>query len=163
MYIDDDYLTTQRHIINAKHSFENWASQGKIQYKYIVSNEQLIDNMLSGGGSDLGYPLRKEVKRDRFVLNSEAMRKAIQDATEIALSQMEKEIIDWLQKDLTVIVEQTATNALNNVVFDGMNFSSSGSKKQPQHWTSKLASRFGKVLGNAIWDAFEETVGGNKY
>ena len=50
--------------------------------------------MLSGGGSDLSYPLRKEVKRDRFVLNSEAMREAIQNATEIALNQMEKEIID---------------------------------------------------------------------
>ena len=48
--------------------------------------------MLSGGGSDLSYPLRKEVKRDRFVLNSEAMEKAMEKAIEIELNRFEKSI-----------------------------------------------------------------------
>ena len=129
MYIDDDYLTMQRHILNMKRSFVS-SSDGKIQYQVIRDNEEFINSLLNGNGD--GYPLRKQVKRDRYVLNSEAMRTAMQKATEIALNQLEKEIVAYLNKDVSSIVEQIATNSLNSIVFDGTGFVSSGNHKQSQ-------------------------------
>ncbi len=45
------------------------------------------------GGEDLPYALRKEVKRQRYVWNSEAMRKKLEKAITEALNQMQGEII----------------------------------------------------------------------
>lgn len=158
MYIDDDYLTMKRHIMNLQKQVQyTTGSGGRIQYQIISDNEALINSLLSGNND--GYPLRKEVKRDRYVLNSEAMRKAMQEATTKALDELEKEIANYIQSDVGNMVEQVATSTLNGIVFDGLGFSSSGKQENAlQDWAYKLGARFGKVLGDAIWDAFEETL-----
>ena len=158
MYIDDDYLTMKRHILSIRRSFTS-SPDGKIQYQIIHDNEELVNSLLDG--NDDGYPLKKQVRRDRFVLNSDAMRTAMQKATEKALNQFEKEIVDYIQRDVSTLVEQTATDALNSIVFDGMSFSPSKQQKQPQSFAYRLGAMFGKALGNAIWDAFEETIKSN--
>ena len=80
--------------MNMKNSMSSTttSADGKITYTIIRNNEDLLDYVLSGG-EDLPYVLRKEVKRQRYVWNSEAMRKCLQKATTEALNQMEKEII----------------------------------------------------------------------
>ncbi len=158
MYIDDNYLTMKRHIMNLKRSITTTSTDGKIHYQIIADNEAFINSLLSG--NEDGYPLRKEVKRDRYVLNSEAMRKAMQEATTKALEQLEKEIVNYIQRDVSMLVEKTATDTLNSIVFDGTSFVSTGHNTQAQDWAYKLGAQFGKVLGNAIWDIFEDTING---
>ena len=157
MYIDDNYLNMKRHILNLQKQVQYTSdSGGRIQYQIISDNEALINSLLNGNND--GYPLRKEVKRDRYVLNSEAMRKAMIDATTKALNDLEKEIVAYLNKDVSNIVEQITTNTLDDIVFDGLNFTSTRQHNQTQDWAYKLGAEFGKALGNAIWDAFEDTL-----
>ena len=48
--------------------------------------QSLVENM-----ADLNYPLRKEVKRDRYVLNKEGLEQAINKAVKETMEQMSKE------------------------------------------------------------------------
>lgn len=130
MYIKNDYVTKQRHIAGLRRQLYTTGSGGKIVYQIIHDNEAFINSLLSG--NEDGYPLRKEVKRDRYVLNSDAMRKTMQEATKKALDQFERQIVDYVQRDVFTIVEQTTTDALNSIMLDGTSFSPSG-KQKPSH------------------------------
>ena len=55
--------------------------------------QSLVENM-----ADLNYPLRKEVKRDRYVLNKEGLEQAINKAVKETMEQMSKEIDEWRKK-----------------------------------------------------------------
>ena len=156
MYINDNYISMKRHIDNLQKQLDTTTWGGRIEYQIIHDNEAFVNSLLSYNAD--GYPLRKEVKRDRYVLNSEAMRKAMQEATTKALEQLEKEIVNYIQRDVSIMVEQVATNTLNSLVFDGLGFTTSGHTNTIEDKAYKLGAMFGKALGDAIWDAFEETM-----
>ena len=136
------------------------SADGKIQYTIIRTNEDLLDYLLAGG-EDLPYALRKESKRQRYVWNSEAMRRNLQKATTEALNQMEKEIIAWINRDVSEYIAQTTTDVLNTISFDGTQFVAKP-RKEPKHWAERLGEQFGRALGNAIWDIFDDTMNGRR-
>ena len=65
---------------------------GNIKYEYIVSREELIDSYIHRL-DDLGYPLRVEPKRDRYVLNKSSLEKVLSEASTKALNEIQADII----------------------------------------------------------------------
>ena len=92
MLINDNYLNFKRHEANMHNQLKTTSSDGRISYTIIRTNEELMDYMIAGG-EDLPYALRKEVKRQRYVWNSEAMKKNLDEAITEALNQMQGEIV----------------------------------------------------------------------
>ena len=68
------------------------SGNGSIKYEYIVSREELIDSYIHRL-DDLGYPLRVEPKRDRYVLNKSSLEKALSEASTKALNEIQADII----------------------------------------------------------------------
>ena len=81
-----------------KHHLRNLKKQigqsgnGIIKYEYIVSREELIDSYIHRM-DDLGYPLRVEPKRDRYVVNKQALEKALIEASTQALNEIQADIV----------------------------------------------------------------------
>lgn len=74
----------------------------KNYYKYILSDNDLVNSYFYSM-ADLHYPLRKEVKRDRYIVNRKALEGAIQKAVDKALKEIEEgvgQLIDFLSADL---------------------------------------------------------------
>ena len=92
MFVSDNYMNFKRHEANMRNQLRTTSSDGRISYTIIRTNEELMDYALAGG-EDLPYALRKEVKRQRYVWNSEAVRKNLDKAISEALNQMQGEII----------------------------------------------------------------------
>ena len=110
--IDRD-VAMQRHVRNLKRSV-GLAGNGSARYEYIKSTEQLMDTYLSKM-DDLGYPLKTEPKRDRYVMNTQVMEKAMEQAVEQALKEIEDEVIEFLEKEVMVILENETLDLLNTI------------------------------------------------
>lgn len=89
------------------------------------------------------------------------MRKCLQKATTEALNQMEKEIIAWVDRDVSAYIAQTTTDLLNTITFEGGSFVAKP-HKEPKHWAERLGEQFGRALGNAIFDIFDDTMNGRR-
>lgn len=109
----DREAIAERHLMNLKKS-AGLLGNGSIKYEYILTQEQLINSYLSRM-SDLGYALKVEPKRDRYVLNKEVMRKAIEEASTKALEQFAQQIYVFLDNDVNKLIERNAYNILNDV------------------------------------------------
>ena len=121
---NDEYTAvSQRHQRNLKRSINQFGN-GSIRYEYILTREQLINAYLTRM-DDLGYALKVEPKRDRFVINKEVMRKAIEQATTQALKEFSQQIYVFLNNDVNDLIERNAYSILNNV------FSLGSTSKKP--------------------------------
>ena len=73
-----------------------------ISYKDIKTwreyKESLMHNM-----DDLGYPLRKEVKRNRYVLNARGFDEAVEKAVEQAVKKEVESITKWIDTEVCVL------------------------------------------------------------
>lgn len=96
----------QRHIHNLKKS-AGLHGNGSIKYEYIYTAEELEDAMLKRM-DDLGYPLRVEPKRDRFVMNKSALKDAIIKASEKALNEFQHQIFVFVKNDVGDMLEREA-------------------------------------------------------
>ena len=103
----------ERHIHNLKKS-AGLSGNGTIKYEYILSKDQLYDAYLKRM-DDLGYPLKVEPKRDRYVMNSKVLKKAFEDATTKALKQLEDEIYNFVDKEVMNVIDHETYNLLNNL------------------------------------------------
>lgn len=102
----------QRHIHNMKKS-AGLSGNGAVRYEYILDEKQLVDTYLKRM-DDLGYPLRVEPKRDRFVMNSKALQKTFEDAIAKTFQQFEKELYDFVYNDVMEVIEQETYILLNS-------------------------------------------------
>lgn len=103
----------QEHIHKLKKS-AGLAGNGSIKYEYILSKDELLDSYLNRL-DDLGYPLRVEPKRDRYVMNSAALKKAFEDAATKTIQQLELEIIDFVDKGVMELINIETKNLLSNL------------------------------------------------
>lgn len=106
---------------------------------------------------DLPYPLRREVKRDRIVINSKALREAINYATEKALKDYEHSLFVFLQNEVNPLIERSAYSLLTSILTLG-----STNSNITQDPSFKLGATFGVALGNAISDIAEDIIFGGK-
>ena len=105
------------------------------KYTFIADTTDLYNGFISSH-RDLSYPLRKEVKRDRYIMNSQGLQKDI-----------EKVVDEELQKAAIPLIDIVSTDIANEAY----------SKLEDIHngatHTSKinsLGSMLGKLLGKSI-------------
>lgn len=105
------------------------------KYTFITDTTDLYNSFVSSH-RDLSYPLRKEIKRDRYILNSQGLQKDI-----------EKVVDEALQKAATPLIEIVSTDIANEAyskLYDIHNGIKHTSK------INSLGSMLGKVLGKSI-------------
>lgn len=105
------------------------------RYTFIADTTDLYNSFVSSH-RDLSYPLRKEVKRDRYILNSQGLQKDIEKVIDEALEKAATPLIDLVSTEI-------ATEAYNKLydIHNGIKHTSK---------INSLGSMLGKVLGKSI-------------
>ena len=111
-----------------------------------------------GKMDDLGYPLRVEPKRDRIILNKASFKKAVQEITIREILKAEKEIIKFINEDVSRVIEGQAIDIFNQVMSlgDTSYHPKANVKDDKSHWAYKLGSVIGEAIVNGIDDIFVE-------
>lgn len=105
------------------------------KYTFIADTNDLYNSFVSSH-RDLSYPLRKEVKRDRYILNGQGLQK-----------DMEKVVDEALEKAATPLIDLVSTDIANEAyskLYDIHN----GVQHKSQ--TNKLGAMLGRVLGKSL-------------
>ena len=152
----DNESLMNHHIRNLKNAVGQRTNYTK--YDFIVSQNELVDSYLHRM-DDLGYPLRVEPKRDRYVVNRKALQDALEHATVEALKQMDKEITTWINTDVRNLMGDAMQDVLNSIRVENNNFvvHHSSSTNRSTSWGLKLAERLGNALGTAIANIIDDT------
>ena len=155
-----DYM--RRHTYNLKKS-AGLIGNGMVKYEHILTKDQLFDAYLKKM-NDLSYPLRVEPKRDRYVMNSVALKKAFEDATTQALKQIEDELhtirgmFSFVEKEVLKMVEEEVSALLNTITFTNGQCQMKTRPIKKVNWASRLGSLLGKELIKTTAKIFEDTV-----
>lgn len=129
---EPDNPLMKRHLNNLKRS-------AGIEYKAVITPEDLTRAWMESR-KDLPYALRKEVKRDRFVLNTEGMQKDLEKALQKALTTAAKDL-----DKLADAVIQDITSSLNSLTVINNQFVP---KKAPGKFN--MAAEIGRILGTVL-------------
>ena len=118
-------------------TIERYKIQKRIndKYTFIAETTDLYNSFVSSH-RDLSYPLRKEVKRDRYILNSQGLKKDIEKVVDEALQKATTSLIDLVSTDIA--------NEAYSKLYDIHNGIKHTSK------INSLGSMLGKVLGKSI-------------
>lgn len=116
---------------------ENYRTQKGIsdRYTFIADTTDLYNNFISSH-RELSYPLRKEVKRDRYILNSQGLKKDIEKVVDEALQKAATPLIDLVSTEIA----NEAYSKLYNI-HNGIQYTSK---------INSLGSMLGKALGKAL-------------
>lgn len=74
------------------------------RYSYILSQDELL-NAYFQQRQDLQYALRKEIKRDRFILNSRGLEKELNRILEEAITEAANQMLIWLSEDANNVLQ----------------------------------------------------------
>jgi hypothetical protein len=107
------------------------------KYTFITNTSDLYNSFISSH-RDLSYPLRKEVKRDRYILNEQGLQKDI-----------EKVIDESLEKAVEPLIDLVSTDIVNEA-YSKLSDIHNGITHKSQ--TNKLGAMLGKVLGKSLVD-----------
>ena len=110
----------RRHIHNLKKS-AGLPGNGSVRYEYILTNNQLMDSYLKRM-NDLEYPLRVEPKRDRYVMNKQALEKAFNQAYTQALTEFEEDVTKFVEEQVMSMIQQETMDLLNTVTVQNGKF-----------------------------------------
>jgi len=105
------------------------------KYTFIADTSDLYNSFVSSH-RDLSYPLRKEVKRDRYILNGQGLQKDIEKVVDEALEKAATPLIDLVSTDIA--------NEAYSKLYDIHN----GVQHKSQ--TNKLGTMLGRVLGKSL-------------
>ena len=116
--------------------------------------ESLMQNM-----DDLGYPLRKEVKRNRYVLNARGFEEAVEKAVEQAVKQETEAITKWIDTEVLAMAEDNVQDILNNINVVNNNFvvKHTTPKKHTSN-TSQFAERLIRAVAQSLGKILEDTI-----
>lgn len=145
------------HLKNMKVSTRR--SDESIEYHSIMTYEDYKASLIEGM-SDLGYPLRKEVKRDRFVLNSEGMRQTMEIATRRALEWHEEEIYAFLRNEVKQEIVRSTSEVLNSISWNGSSFNVSAKPTAFEKHLMSMATKLGKGISDDIMYIFNDMMNG---
>ncbi len=99
---------------------------------------------------DLGYPLRKEVKRNRYVLNARGFDEAVERAVEQAVKQ-ETEVLEMVEDNVQELLDNI------NVVNNNFVVKHTTPKKHTSN-TSKFAERLIRAIAESVGKILEDTI-----
>ena len=140
--------TMKRHIGNINKSA---GTTSGTRYEFILSQDDLLRAYFESH-KDLAYNLRKEVKRDRFVLNSAAMQQEINKICGKAIQGASKELAELVAADARTEIEKQICAAFGS--------SNPAAKRSNKNSTSALsnaivgglASGLGSILNDMFYD-----------
>ena len=119
------------------------------RYEYMLSGDDIM-NAWAQAHADLGYPLKKESARQRYLIyNKQGLEKQINEIITELIINSEKILIEMLKEDATQIMQELADsiNVVNNQVVI----------KKPSNQNS-FGSKVGKYLGKAIAQATKKII-----
>lgn len=122
------------------------------RYSYITTSDELTNAFLQAK-SDLGYPLRKEVKRDRFVLNAESLEKALEEAINKTFNEVEKGLTELANDTINDIV-----SSLNGLTVTNDHFVAKPPKRS---FAADLGKMLGKTIAKSTVKIFDDMINGN--
>ena len=138
----------KRHIGNIKRAAGEQNTRGR--YEYILSQDDLMRAYFESK-KDLAYNLRKEVKRDRFILNSAAMQEEINKICGNAIQKAGKELAELVAVDArTEIEKQIAAAFGGSTAAKGSNKSSTSALSNAI--VGGLTSGLGSILNDMFYD-----------
>lgn len=105
------------------------------KYTFITDTNDLYNNFISAH-RDLSYPLRKEVKRDRYILNSQGLQKDIEKVVDESLQKAVEPLIDLVSTDIANEAYSKLIDIHNGV--------------QHKSQINQLGAMLGKMLGKSI-------------
>lgn len=128
------------------------------KYEYLRSFQEYRESLMRNM-DDLGYPLRKEVKRNRYVLNSRGLEEAINKAVEQAVKKEVESITKWIDTEVMTMMEENLQDVLDNVNVINNNFvvKHSTPKKHTSN-TMKFAEELAKAIVKSVGDILEDTI-----
>lgn len=111
--------------------------KGITKYSFITSSDELYQSFMQSR-LDLNYALRKEVKRDRYISNSQGLQKEIESYIDKILTQYEQQFVNAVASDIAA----TAESMMDNAVYNGTSSSNQG--------LLKASAAIGKIIGTTI-------------
>lgn len=137
-------MNTNNYINNHLGNLSRLAGHPVTRYEYMLSRDDLT-NAWAKAHADLGYPLKKESARDRFLIyNSKGLEKQINEIITELIINSEKILIEMIWEDGIQVMQELADciNVVNN----------KATVKKPSS-KSSFGSKVGKHLGKAIAQA----------
>lgn len=122
------------------------------KYNYITSTDELTQAFIEAK-RDLNYPLRKEVKRDRYVLNSEALEKALEEAINKTFNEVENGMTELANDTINDVI-----CALNGITVTNNQFVAKPSKRS---FAADLGKMLGKAIAKSTIKVFDDIINGN--
>lgn len=101
----------QRHIGNIQRAAGNKSGGSEYRYEYILSQDDLMKSYFESH-KDLAYALRKEVKRDRYIMNADGLKKDIDRICKEAINAASKELAAMIAHD----IQKEVTMQLNGAI-----------------------------------------------
>lgn len=129
----------------------------KAEYHPILTRQEYLQQLDLKNRGD-GYPLRVEVKRDRWILNSQAMKQAMERAVDEALTNIQTEIIAFYQNQAMDIVRNGTEEVLNSINYSNGRFTTQ--KPKGIDYASMIGKRLGKALADDILYIFNDIFSG---
>lgn len=105
------------------------------KYTFIADTTDLYNSFISAH-RDLSYPLRKEVKRDRYILNSHGLERDI-----------EKAVDEVLQKSVEPLIDLVSTDIANEAYSKLMDIHNGVQHKSQ---INQLGAMLGRILGKSL-------------
>lgn len=119
------------------------------KYEYMMSMDDVARAYMQSK-QDLNYALRKEVKRDRFVANTQGLQKHITETIAKILCSISDDISDYIAKD--------AENKISNMITGLNNGKTRVISNNKKVSLNKLASMIGKALGSSLVKLFDDVI-----
>ena len=116
-----------------------YGNNDSFRYSYILSQNDLY-KAYAESRHDLTYRLKKEVKRDRFVLNTDGLQEEIESTIDYCFKGIDRKLMNVLEKEINQLIDNAFTTMSHNL----------NGKPNIHQNNHSFASELGRVLGNAI-------------
>jgi hypothetical protein len=117
-------------------------TDGSGKYSYLLTSNDVLKSYYESK-KDLPYPLRKEVKRDRYIYNADGLQKDLIEIVNNAIQEAEKELSNLVSDDIV------------NMVYDKIN-GVVGAVSNKTKATSKAAAIFGRTLAKSLMNGLSK-------
>lgn len=110
------------------------------KYTLLVDTNDIYNSFVSAH-RDLSYPLRKEVKRDRYIMNSQGLQKDIEKVVDECLNKAATPLIDLVSTEIA-----TEAYAKLEAIHNGTNIVTIKNNSK----MNSLGSTLGRILGKSL-------------
>ena len=152
-----DYQEYQKRHTSQLRNAVGSSGDGTFKYDFILNNDDLVNSYLRTM-ADLHYPLRVEPKRDRYVVNKQALKKALEKACEKTSKNFERQLYEYVNRDIIPYIGSQTESLLNGITVQNNQFVAH--KPQPKSFTYKFFERLAQTLVEEVFNILDDTFKG---